>query len=98
MKADKCTSCRGDGFYRKYRFDSFEYEIIEDKNCYSCFGSGFDTKDDYYVVCPHCGYRHDHCEIEAYESSKGLDCEECGKEFELEVETRLTFSTFKIKG
>ena len=98
MKADKCTTCEGDGFYRRHRHDHFTDDIIKNKPCYSCHGSGFDTKDDYYVACPHCGYKHDHTDIEIYESREGLDCYKCEKEFDVNVEITLNFSTFKIQG
>jgi DNA-directed RNA polymerase subunit RPC12/RpoP len=47
------------------------------------------------VICPYCGYKYD--DYDAYCFQEGdtpeVECEACGRKFDLEVETRRVFST-----
>lgn len=47
------------------------------------------------LICPYCGYEYD--DYDAYGFLEGstpeVECEECGRKFDLEVETRRVFST-----
>lgn len=49
-----------------------------------------EVQDDYYVVCPLCGYKHD----DAWEAESGdYECSGCEETFYLEVEEWRTYST-----
>jgi len=47
------------------------------------------------IVCPHCGHKHDHCDLEVYgeESSEGVECGECEKSFDIYGHLSQSFST-----
>ena len=47
-------------------------------------------------VCPYCGHRH--LDLGDYFESKHIDCENCGKEFKMEIETEIKYTTSKLKG
>lgn len=57
----------------------------------------FCTKE---IVCPHCGYEFsDSYEVfrDGDEWVEGLECEECGKEFNVGVEYTVDYSSYKPK-
>ena len=47
------------------------------------------------VICPYCGYKYD--DYDGYQFDEGKteeeECPECGRKFDVEVETRRTYST-----
>jgi transcription elongation factor Elf1 len=54
----------------------------------------FDGDTDYTdeVICPHCGYEHS----DSFEMSEGVrECSDCGREFEMERDVAVTYSTTK---
>lgn len=52
-------------------------------------------RDDEYVVCPHCGYKHN----DAWEFRSGEhSCEGCNGVFRVAVETTRTYTTSKAEG
>ncbi len=96
-KASKCTSCGGDGFQREYKDNKWVDEIHKDKECNWCFGSGFEVRSSTYIVCPHCGYRHDPNDLEISESCNRFECNDCEKDLDIEVEYSASYSTSKSK-
>jgi transcription elongation factor Elf1 len=53
-----------------------------------------DCQQNILPKCPHCG--HDHEDYFEFDKDGTYTCEECGKQFELEVETVLMFNTRKV--
>lgn len=47
------------------------------------------------VICPYCGYQYD--DYDGYQFDEGkteeVECPECSRKFDIEVETRRTYST-----
>lgn len=44
------------------------------------------------VICPHCGYQHS----DSFEMSEGVrECHDCGREYEMERDVSVTYSTTK---
>jgi DNA-directed RNA polymerase subunit RPC12/RpoP len=70
--------------------------------CHSChearvekriaaFNGDTDNTDE--VVCPHCGYKFS----DSWEMSEGeYECSDCGRKFEISIDTSITYSTSKI--
>lgn len=54
-----------------------------------------ETIEEDNVICPYCGYRYD--DYDGYEFDEGkteeVECPECGKKFDVEVEVKRTYST-----
>lgn len=48
------------------------------------------------IICPYCG--HKHCDDLPYtDATKEFDCENCGKEFQLEIETTISYTAQKFE-
>ena len=45
------------------------------------------------VICPYCGHEHDYCHKDGY-TDFDYDCDSCGKEFSVEVDIQITYSTY----
>lgn len=56
--------------------------------------SKFNTCDLDEVMCPYCG--HQHSDIWELEGGR-CQCHDCGREFKLEVQETVTYSTYKIE-
>lgn len=54
-----------------------------------------ETTREYKLICPYCQYEYD--DYDAYGFQEGdtpeVECEACGRKFDLEVDTRRVFST-----
>ena len=55
-----------------------------------------DTISDFAVICPWCGYAHDPTDFEA-EHIVDTYCDECGREFAIERDYEITYSTSRIE-
>jgi len=53
-----------------------------------------DCQQNILPKCPHCG--HDHEDYTEYVENGTYECEECGKQFIVEVETVVIFNTKKV--
>lgn len=47
------------------------------------------------IICPYCGYEYEEYDAYAFEDGthEEVECDGCGRKFDLEVETRREFST-----
>jgi len=58
-----------------------------------------DTEFTDNIICPHCGYVFNDSWEYSVDMNDGdtyvLECDDCGKEFELEVHISIEYSTFK---
>ncbi len=91
---DHCSSCR-----KKIALEKVQADIEEAKTT----GEEVDTWSDDYVICPYCGHAHETCLgyedfPEIYEEgSHKVECDECGKTFELETSVSYSWETGKVE-
>ena len=53
-----------------------------------------ESSNEEYIICPYCG---DNCSTDDLYESTDVYCDECGKEFHLEIEFDPKYSTWKIE-
>jgi len=83
-----------DGFWIKQygRCSNCQAEKESKDECERAVKNGEGTSDNQ-IICPHCGHS---IEDELYEYESGSEtCDECGKEYELDVEHSATYTTTK---
>ncbi len=89
-----CYSCS-----KKLELERIQADVKEAQTT----GDDPDTMSGEYVVCPYCGYAHETCLgyedfPEIYEEgSHKIECDECGKEFELETMVSRSWETRKAE-
>lgn len=60
--------------------------------------NGHDESSENYIKCPYCGYEHDDTDNRADGDFDGeMECSECGKYFEYDVDWTPTWYTKKIE-
>jgi transposase-like protein len=52
-------------------------------------------ESDDFVICPYCEHAHDPTD---FHGSEDFECEECGKEFHVEVDYATTYITTELEG
>lgn len=101
MSFVKCIQCGYDecivvGFFSKEEFVCASCRRKNDAEK----GEAIDTYNEYTIICPYCAHELDHsdaCEMASHTNgTSSIDtCGNCGKDFEWEYETSITFSTSK---
>lgn len=59
------------------------------------YQSETETTDELRIICPHCGYEYDDYDAYGFDEgeTKEVECEACGKKFDLEIECVRRHST-----
>lgn len=70
-------------------------ESKETKEIWEYSKSNEEVTNEKYVICPWCGSHYG--EDDLHESTE-LECEECDKKFNLEVEYDVNYSTYRKRG
>jgi DNA-directed RNA polymerase subunit M/transcription elongation factor TFIIS len=100
VKCPKCTHEETNYWIKKWGHCVWCQFKIEDEQrkkheCEDAIKEG-EGKSKVGIICPHCGYM---IEDDLQEFDRGIHkCDECNKEFELEIEWTATYSTCKVEG
>lgn len=92
MAKNKCN-CGKD----KYDWQDICYHCREEKEVNELKDSiikNGESSYEKYIICPYCGYHHGE---DDENESRDIYCDECGKNFRLELEYEVHYSTSKIE-
>lgn len=57
----------------------------------------YDTSSDKYIICPYCGNYFEDDAGDPFTDGSTWECDECGKEFTIDVEWTVSYSTRKME-